>query len=80
MLHVNAQTYAGGSIRASVVDEDTAKPLTDFTEDDSATFKGDSTCAPLRWRHRDSLAELKKRYVRLAFHLKNAKLFSFWVE
>ena len=80
MLHVNAQTSAGGSIRASVVDEDTAKPLTDFTEDDSATFTGDSTCAPLRWRHRDSLAELKKRYVRLAFHLKNARLYSFWVE
>lgn len=80
MLHVNAQTSAAGSIRASVVDEDTAELLTGFTEDEGATFTGDSTRAHLRWRHRDSLAEFKDRYIRLTFHLKDAKLYSFWVE
>ncbi len=79
-LHVNAEVSAGGYVRASVVDEDTAEELGSFTEEESAAVAEDTTRAPLRWRERESLGQLKDHYVRLAFHLKSAKLYSFWIE
>ncbi len=79
-LHVNAEVANNGYLRASVVDEDTAEPLNGFGEDDAVVITADSTRAPVNWRERDSLSEFKDRYVRLGFHLKNAKLYSFWVE
>ncbi len=79
-LYVNAEVSAGGYVRAAVVDEDTAEELVGFTEEDSVGVTEDSTKAPLRWAERESLGEFKDRYVRLAFHLKSAKLYSFWVE
>ncbi len=79
-LYVNAEVSAGGYVRAAVVDEDTAEELGGFTEHDSVGVTEDSTRAPLRWREHESLAQFKNRYVRLAFHLRSAKLYSFWVE
>ena len=40
----------------------------------------DSTKAAVTWGDTKTLAELKGRYVRLVFHIKNAKLYSFWIE
>ncbi len=79
-LRVNAEVSTGGYVRAAVVDEDTAEELVGFTEEDSVGVTEDSTRAPLRWREHESLARFKDRYVRLAFHLKSAKLYSFWFE
>ena len=79
-LHVNAEVSAGGYVRAAVVDEDTAEELGGFTEHDSVGVTEGSTRAPLCWGEHESLGQFKDRYVRLAFHLKSAKLYSFWVE
>ena len=79
-LHVNAEVSAGGYVRVAVVDEDTAEELGGFGERDSVGFTEDSTSAPLRWREHESLGQFKDRYLRLAFHLRSAKLYSFWVE
>ena len=54
--------------------------LDHFGRDDGVAITGDVTRSAARWRQRDSLAELDGRYVRLAFHLRNAKLYSFWIE
>ncbi len=79
-LYVNADVSAAGYVRASVVDEDTAEELGGFAEEDSIAVTGDVTRAPIRWREHESLGEFNGRYVRLAFHLKSAKLYSFWIE
>ena len=67
-------------IFGSVVDEDTAEELGGFTEEDSVAVTGDSTRAPVRWREHESLGQFKSHYVRLAFHIESAKLYSFWIE
>ncbi len=79
-LFVNADAASDGELRVAVVDEDTAEELDHFGRQDSAAITEDATRIAVRWRQRDSLAELKGRYVRLAFHLRNAKLYSFWIE
>ena len=79
-LFVNADVGGDGELRVAVVDEDTAEELDHFGRDDGVAITGDVTRSAARWRQRDSLAELKGRYVRLAFHLRNAKLYSFWIE
>ncbi|MBM3932825.1 MAG: hypothetical protein FJ319_00720 [SAR202 cluster bacterium] len=79
-LHVNVDAGKDGSLRASVVDEDTAEPLPGFTEADSSVVVGDSPRARVGWRGHETLSPHKKRYARLAFHLKNARLYSFWIE
>ena len=79
-LFVNADVSGNGELRVAVVDEDTAEELDHFGRDDSVAITGDVTRTAARWRQRNSLAELKGRYVRLTFHLRNAKLYSFWIE
>lgn len=79
-LHVNADVSAGGFVRAAVVDEDTAAPLDAYREGDSVELTDDTTRGSMRWRERESLAPLQDCYVRLAFYLKSAKLYSFWIE
>ena len=79
-LYVNAEVSAGGYVRAAMVNEDTAEELVDFTVEDSVAVTGDSTRAPVRWREHESLGQFKSHYVRLAFHIKSAKLYSFWIE
>ena len=69
-----------GELRIAMVDEDTAEELDHFGRDDSIAITDDAARMAVRWKQRDSLAELKDRYVRLAFHLRNAKLYSFWIE
>ena len=79
-LFVNADVASDGELCVAVVDEDTAEELDHFGRDDGVAITGDVTRSAARWRQHDSLAELKGRYVRLAFHLRNAKLYSFWIE
>ncbi len=79
-LHINAEVSAGGYVRAAVVDEDTAEELGGFAENDSVGVTTGSTRSPLGWRENESMGKFKERYVRLAFHLRSAKLYSFWVE
>ncbi|MBM4038117.1 MAG: hypothetical protein FJ290_06340 [Planctomycetes bacterium] len=39
----------------------------------------DSTCQPVRWKGADDLSALAGKPVRLRFHLKDARLYAFWV-
>ena len=79
-LFANANVAHDGELRIAVVDEDTAEELDHFGVDDNVAICADATRIAVRWHQRESLAELKDRYVRLAFHLRNAKLYSFWIE
>ena len=79
-LFVNADVNRGGELRIAVIDEDTAEELDHFGRDDSVAIYEDATRIAVRWTQRKSLAELKGGYVRFAFHLRTAKLYSFWIE
>ena len=78
-LFVNADVAANGCIRASVVAED-GSAIEGFGEDDCRAVCADSTRSRVGWSGNETLAGLKDRYIRLAFHLTNAKLYSFWIE
>ena len=78
-LYVNADVARDGYVKVSIVDEE-GDPIGGFGEDECRSVVEDSTRSPLHWGRRESLAGLKDRYIRLAFHLRNAKLFSFWIE
>ena len=78
-LFVNADVAVNGCVRASVVAED-GSGIEGFGEDDCRAVCEDSTCSRVGWSGNETLAGLKDRYVRLAFHLTNAKLYSFWIE
>lgn len=78
-LFINAKTASNGYVRASVVEED-GSPIAGFGEEDSVAFQGDSTRKALVWKNAATLGSLKKRYVRLALHVQQGALFSFWIE
>ena len=79
-LFVNADVSRDGELRVAVVDEDGAEELQHFGRDDSSAISRDTTRMQVQWAQRDSLAEFKDRYVRLTFHLRSARLYSFWIE
>ena len=78
-LCVNARADGGGSVRAAVLEED-GTPIAGLGFDDCAPLGGDSLRAPVSWSGGDSLGPLKDRYVRLAFRLERAGIYSFWIE
>ncbi len=78
-LFVNADVAANGHVRASVVAED-GRAIDGFGEDDCQAVRADSTRSRIGWSRNETMAGLKERYVRLSLHLKNARLYSFWIE
>ncbi len=76
-LFVNANT-AGSDLSAEVLDEQ-GKPLEGFEEAACVPFVGNSTCARIRWKNRDTLAALRNRPVRFRFRLDRGALYAFWV-
>lgn len=78
-LFLNAQTENAGAVRVAVLEEDGA-PISGLEYDAGAELQGDMLRARVSWNGGDSLAALKGHYVRLAFKLQRAKMFSFWVE
>jgi hypothetical protein len=75
-LFVNVAVGQGGYVTASVLDEDGAT-LAGFDEAACSGVRDDRVRGRIGWG-KAGLAVLKGRYVRLAFHVRNAKLYSFW--
>ncbi len=66
-----------GELRAEVVDLE-GKPIPPFTANDCLPVRGDKTLHAVTWKEAD-LHALACRPVRFRFHLRNGKLYSFWV-
>ena len=79
ILCVNVQSEDGGAVRVAVREED-GTPIPGLEYATCAAVRGDAVRAPVAWAGGDSLASLKGRYVRLAFSIKRASIYSFWVE
>ncbi|MBM3874574.1 MAG: hypothetical protein FJ382_12745 [Verrucomicrobia bacterium] len=76
-LWINA--VAAGAVAAEVTEPDGRKILEGWDRASCVQVTGDHTRTELRWRGRN-LAELAGKRVRLRFHLREADLFSFWVQ
>ncbi|HRT95476.1 MAG TPA: hypothetical protein P5532_13700 [Planctomycetota bacterium] len=73
---------SAGELQAEVLGED-GQPIAPFTRDactvGGASVPRDSTCQPIRWKGADDLAAVAGKPVRFRFHLKDARLYAFWV-
>lgn len=75
-LRINAKADYG-QITAEVLDEKRVA-IPGFSEQESIAARGDGVDQPLRWKTA-KLASLQRRPVRLRFHLRNARLYSYRV-
>ena len=65
-----------GEARVEILDEKGAA-IPGYTAEDCVPLSVDSTSARVQWKDRRSLEELSGRAVKLRFHLKNARLYSY---
>lgn len=76
-LFVNCDAR-GGELRVDVV-QSNGQTVPGFTQFDCQPVHSDSTRTEVRWRDGRDLAALAGQPIRFRFHLRNGKLFSFWV-
>jgi len=76
-LFVNADADKG-ELRVEVLDKD-GKVIKPFTRSKCTRVRVDKTLQAVKWGRKAELSALAGQPVRFRFHLKNARLFSFWV-
>lgn len=76
-LFVNAAAN-GGELRVEVLDQD-GKPNKSFTRSKCTPIRTDKTLQAVKWGRKADLSALASQPVKLRFHLRNARLYSFWV-
>ena len=67
-----------GELRAEVLDEK-GKVIEPFTREKCVAVGGDKTLAAMRWKGVDDLSAVAGKPIQFRFHLKNGRLYSFWV-
>ena len=78
-LKVNVAAVAG-YVKVELLDAD-GKPIPGFSGDAARVYRGyDNLRLELKWKGQADLSSLKGKVVRLRFHLRNAKLYSFQVQ
>ena len=78
-LFVNAEVADGGSVQAAFLTAD-GKPFGRFSLEQSVSVTRDVVRARLAWNTGDQVTRPPGEHLRLQFQLKNAKLYSFWIE
>ncbi|MBI2440194.1 MAG: glycosyl hydrolase family 32, partial [Lentisphaerae bacterium] len=78
-LHVNVAAANGGWLRAELLDADSGRPLDEYSAADCRPLEGDLLNARVQWKSRADLPRSPAR-VRARFLMRNAALFSFWLE
>ena len=76
-LFVNADVTAG-ELRVEVLTAD-GGALASFTREACLPVRGDATRHRVEWKDASSLAAVRRRPVRLRFHLTAGHLYSFWI-
>ena len=93
-LHVNAEVRPGGTIKAEVyatrhepghpgekpLGTTLADVIDPFTKEKCVAVNGDQLDAVVNWATEPSLAPYADQLVAIKFHLKNASLYSFWIQ
>ena len=78
-LFVNADVEKGGWVKAAVLSVD-SNSIDSYTLDDSIALSKDTTKGQMTWKSKKKLVPPGDGHLRLVFQLKNAKLYSFWIE
>jgi len=76
-LFVNADAGAG-ELRVEALDE-RGQVVSPFSQANCLPVREDKTRQPVTWKGADDLSSLAGKTVRFRFHLKNGRLFAFWV-
>ena len=77
-LFVNVEAPAG-EVTAEILDSRGREVQGSFSLEKSQAVRGDHLKAELKWNGGADLATLKGKRVRIRFHLREARLYSFWV-
>jgi hypothetical protein len=78
-LFVNAEADNGGYVKAAVLTSKN-EALENYTLSHCLPVTTDATRAPVTWKSGENIPLPEGKHVRLKFELKNAKLYSFWIE
>ncbi len=78
-LFANADVKNGGYVKVAVLDEE-GIVVGGFAATECTGIESNKVAGTIAWKGSASLGALKGRYVGLEFQLKDAKLYSFWIE
>lgn len=78
-LHIYADISKNGEITVAMLDRD-GEPIAGLDNSDCKPVKGNHINMPVSWQGNTDLTEHTESSVRFRFHLRHAKLFSFWIE
>jgi len=80
-LYVNADVADGGYVKVAVLSRK-SEPIVGFGLEDAVAVTGDRTKLQVTWKDRSQLKPSSSvtDHYRLKFEIKNAKLYSFWIE
>lgn len=78
-LYVNADVSSGGYIKAELTDKN-GNTLPGYELTSSKGITGDNLRAPMLWKDHVDILRNPDEAVQIRFVLKNAKLYSFWVQ
>lgn len=76
-LFVNTDT-ANGELRVEVLDQEN-RVISPFSRDNCVPITTDKTLQLVEWEGASDLSPLTSKTVRFRFHLRNGRLYSFWV-
>lgn len=76
-LFVNLDAKAG-QLRAELLDAN-GQAIAPFTRENSVPITGDSTKQSVAWKGVEDLSAVANKPVRIRFHLKQGRLYAFWV-
>jgi len=78
-LFVNAEVASGGWVKAAVLSRE-ATPIAGYDLQDAVAMTKGTTQGRLTWAAKDQLDASIDDHLRIRFELKDAKLYSFWIE
>ncbi len=78
-LFVNADVVSDGWVKAALLTRD-GEPLAEYTLDEAVLLENDTTAGAMAWETTAEFDPTGAEHVRVQFELKNAKLYSFWIE
>ena len=78
-LHVNAEVANGGAIRAALLTR-ASEPVSGYGLEDCTPLQAGGLDVPVSWGTGNQLPPPEEGPARFVFELKNAKVYSFWVD
>ena len=78
-LFLNADVATGGWIKAAVLAPD-SQPVSGYLLDDAVPLTKNTTKSRMIWKSKTQLDPPGEDHLRILFQLRNAKLYSFWIE